>query len=827
MMQAQEPEARTPLHEVITFYSYKGGTGRTMALANVACLFARQIGSGRVLAVDWDLEAPGLHYYLRSPSGEAADPNVEGVVEYFTRIQEIVGSVPADPDGEEKAAESALDQLPLDRFRRSTCVSNIDLMPAGRLDESYSSRLAKLDWQLIYEKSPALFRTFARRLAKEYDVVLVDSRTGMTDISGICTALLPDKLVVVFTANQQSLTGVERLVRNSVEYRQGSRDLRPLLVYPLPSRIDAERDKLRQLWRFGNVERRIEGFQPQFERIFCSAYAMESSDLTNYCNEVQVQHSPDYSYGEEVAALDAADADRFSIVRSYEALVQWLSSSAAPWESPQKARQRQRLESVLVDEAGMLESGAPPDVRRLMALQEEVVRLALEQRPQHLDTVAAVERLVETCLKRANDVGRAIEVLETLTVDLSSMRLPVKLKAVDVLLNGARLLNAQGRAEEAQRLSRVALEGVAASQAVLDEAGLDAVERVAVGLQRGGAFGEARTLLELVRDRRSQLKDADDPSVLNSMNNLAGTLRRQGDLAGARALQEQVLAVRRRVLGEEHPDTLTSMNSLAGTLLAQGDLAGARALEERTLAGRRRVLGDEHPDTLIAMSNLANTLQGQGDLAGARALQAQTLVVRRRVLGDEHSHTLTSMNNLAETLRAQGDLAGARALQEQVLAVRRRVLGEEHPDTLTSTNNLAATLRAQGDLAGARALQEHLLLIIRRVLGEDHPYTLTSMSNLAGTLRAQGDLAGARTLQEQVLAGSRRVLGEEHPHTLTSMNNLAETLRAQGDLPGATGADAVSPPADAGRGAPGHVGGDEQPREHVAGTRRPGRRAGT
>ncbi|TXH36673.1 MAG: tetratricopeptide repeat protein, partial [Burkholderiaceae bacterium] len=640
MMRAQEPEALTPLHEVITFYSYKGGTGRTMALANVACLFARQIGSGRVLAIDWDLEAPGLHYYLRSPSGEAADPNVEGVVEYFTRIQEIVGSVSADPDGEEKAAESVLEQLPLDRYRRPTCVSNIDLMPAGRLDETYSSRLAKLDWQLIYEKSPALFRTFARRLAREYDVVLVDSRTGMTDISGICTALLPDKLVVVFTANQQSLTGVERLVLNSVEYRQGSRDLRPLLVYPLPSRIDAERDKLRQLWRFGDAERRIEGFQPQFERIFCSAYAMASSDLTNYCNEVQVQHSPDYSYGEEVAALDAADADRFSIVRSYEALVQWLSSSAAPWESPQKARQRQRLESSLLDEERMLESGTPPDVRSLMSLQEEVVRLALEQRPQHLDTVAAIERLVQTCLKRANDVGRAIEVLDTLTVALSSMRLPAKLKAVDVLLNGARLLKARGQTDEARRLSGVALEEVTASQAVLDEAGLDAVERIAVGLRRGGSFGEARTLLEVVRDRRIQLKNADDPSVLTSMNNLADTLRGQGDLAGARALHEQVLAVRRRMLGEEAPETLTSMNNLAETLRVQGDLTGALALQEQVLAVRRRVLGEEHPATLTSMNNLAGTLRAQGDWTGARMLEEQVLAVRRRVLGEEHPHTL-------------------------------------------------------------------------------------------------------------------------------------------------------------------------------------------
>ena len=47
---------------VITFYSYKGGTGRTMALANIAWILAAN--GKRVLAVDWDLEAPGLHRFF-------------------------------------------------------------------------------------------------------------------------------------------------------------------------------------------------------------------------------------------------------------------------------------------------------------------------------------------------------------------------------------------------------------------------------------------------------------------------------------------------------------------------------------------------------------------------------------------------------------------------------------------------------------------------------------------------------------------------------------------------------------------------------------------
>src|SRR5262245_23151883 len=57
----QTSSPKGPRGRIITFYSYKGGTGRSMALANVAWILASQ--GERVLAVDWDIDAPGLHRY--------------------------------------------------------------------------------------------------------------------------------------------------------------------------------------------------------------------------------------------------------------------------------------------------------------------------------------------------------------------------------------------------------------------------------------------------------------------------------------------------------------------------------------------------------------------------------------------------------------------------------------------------------------------------------------------------------------------------------------------------------------------------------------------
>src|SRR5262245_11020937 len=63
---------------IITFYSYKGGVGRSMALANTAVILARR--GKRVLVVDWDLEAPGIERYF---SYFKVETQGSGLLNYF------------------------------------------------------------------------------------------------------------------------------------------------------------------------------------------------------------------------------------------------------------------------------------------------------------------------------------------------------------------------------------------------------------------------------------------------------------------------------------------------------------------------------------------------------------------------------------------------------------------------------------------------------------------------------------------------------------------------------------------------------------------------
>ncbi len=90
------------------------------------------------------------------------------------------------------------------------------IMPAGRPDGAYAARLNSIDWQRLYEEREGyllfedLKEQWKKLLAPHY--VLIDSRTGHTDVGGICTRQLPDAVVILFFPNEQNLCGLSKVV---------------------------------------------------------------------------------------------------------------------------------------------------------------------------------------------------------------------------------------------------------------------------------------------------------------------------------------------------------------------------------------------------------------------------------------------------------------------------------------------------------------------------------------------------------------------------------------------------------------------------------------
>ena len=161
-----------------------------------------------------------------------------------------------------------------------TTIPGLLLIQAGQDDANYVQRVAQFDWEDFFLKTEGFFTGFADFLATRYEFVLIDSRTGIDRSSSICTMVLPSKLVVVFTPNTQSLTGVEELTRRAVHYRLKSADERPLQVFPLPSRISTDRPRLYQTWRYGGTTESstvaIRGYQQVFEAVFAEVYGFAS-----------------------------------------------------------------------------------------------------------------------------------------------------------------------------------------------------------------------------------------------------------------------------------------------------------------------------------------------------------------------------------------------------------------------------------------------------------------------------------------------------------------------------------------------------------------------
>ena len=184
---------------VITFYSFKGGVGRTMALVNVAADLVR--GAGKCWSSISISKAPGLETYkhLRPPKPHP------GIVEYVTEFRRTWQSP--------ELLDYIYETKPIGKKG-----GRLWVMPAGRRDQAYRTALANLDWQRLYKEEDGflLFEDAKKGWEEELkpDYVLIDSRTGDTDVLGICTRQLPDSVVLMFTPNEQNLAGLENVCRD-------------------------------------------------------------------------------------------------------------------------------------------------------------------------------------------------------------------------------------------------------------------------------------------------------------------------------------------------------------------------------------------------------------------------------------------------------------------------------------------------------------------------------------------------------------------------------------------------------------------------------------
>ena len=215
--------------ETVAFYSYKGGVGRSLLLANAA-RFLATLGKG-VVALDFDFEAPGLHYKL---GGAQSSSFLGGAVPYLIATAEGTASPP-----------------PFDEHMISVPVPTdaggwLRLMPAGPAPhQTYWAAFKDLGDRLrLGDPSGRGFMALLdlqARIADELkpDYLLIDARTGVTEFGGLATTVLADTVVCMFVANQESLDGTLTVVE-AIKASPRLGNQRPIRVVPVLSRATAK-----------------------------------------------------------------------------------------------------------------------------------------------------------------------------------------------------------------------------------------------------------------------------------------------------------------------------------------------------------------------------------------------------------------------------------------------------------------------------------------------------------------------------------------------------------------------------------------------------------
>lgn len=298
--------AKGPAAEIISFYSYKGGVGRSMAVANVGRLLADR---APVLLIDWDLEAPGLYQYFR----RLVDDKSPGLIDFFSA--KYPDCMREQPTGKLIAGAAEIENFILS-------IAGLEFLPAGRQDRGYPGLVSSFSWSALHRDHPHALSEFRGRLAERYAYVLIDSRTGASDAAGVSTALMADKLVAMFAPNTQNLEGLKRTIPQILTYRRTSPDERPLTVFPVPSRFDT--------LDLGQQQSYLTDFRDMFSEMFREQYGLESVDLREHFGQTMLPYVASYSYGERIVVAPEEPDNPGSLRAAYERLTDRLLRDV-PW----------------------------------------------------------------------------------------------------------------------------------------------------------------------------------------------------------------------------------------------------------------------------------------------------------------------------------------------------------------------------------------------------------------------------------------------------------------------------------------------------------------
>jgi tetratricopeptide (TPR) repeat protein len=203
----------------------------------------------------------------------------------------------------------------------------LDLLPAGNREEQaqldrYVLAVRTFDWQdFFFNWEGELFFEWLRSslVPERYDLVLVDSRTGVTEMGGICAYQLGDVIVMMCGANKQNMRGTQEVMADFLSPRVLAlrRDRPPRLVI-VPARIEQRDPTL------------LEAFIAEFTAKFGMYLPQELECAGIGYAELMVPYEPQYAFEERVVSDPHEVATRQRISTAFERLVNAITMLAPP-----------------------------------------------------------------------------------------------------------------------------------------------------------------------------------------------------------------------------------------------------------------------------------------------------------------------------------------------------------------------------------------------------------------------------------------------------------------------------------------------------------------
>lgn len=294
---------------VVTFYSFKGGTGRTMALANVAWILAAN--GKRVLVADWDLESPGLHRFFSPFIDIEVIGDTGGIIDM---IRDYEWQTTRNVDRPQRWFEefARVERHAFSLRWDFPGAGSLDFLSAGRQNRDYAVTVSGLDWDTFYNRlgGAQFFEALRADMKRNYDYTLIDSRTGLSDVADICTLHLPDTLVDCFTLSDQGIEGAQQVARY-VRERYRRRNIR---ILPVPMRVDQ-----------GEKEKADAGRALAMRRFGDLPAGMGDEERKRYWSAVEVPYRPFYAYEETLATFGDEPGAPNSLLSAFERLTGFVT----------------------------------------------------------------------------------------------------------------------------------------------------------------------------------------------------------------------------------------------------------------------------------------------------------------------------------------------------------------------------------------------------------------------------------------------------------------------------------------------------------------------